>query len=333
MYPAVSPPPSLGLRLYRPLLLGVAICLAVLALLAGPAPAAAQPAQKPAAPLETKELAPVPPLTARVMDFTNTLKPDEERSLEAKLAAFEKERGTQMAILMLPTTAPEDIAAYAFRVADAWKIGRHEIGDGILIVVAKDDRQARIEVARALEGAVPDLAAFQIINRVMAPAFREGDYAGGLDRALDALMARIRGEELPLPEADTGARGESITNLALVLFMAVPVLGGMLAAVFGRKLGSLVTGGGAGMLVLLFTGSLLLALLAAVLALVLVLALGVGGGGRGGRGGPFGGGPFGGGPVIWGGGHRGGFGGGFGGGGFRSGGGGSFGGGGASGRW
>jgi len=278
-----------------------------------------------------QDLPPVPALTGRVVDHTGTLDTGQVSSLESKLAAFEAKQGTQIVILIVPTTGQEDIAAYAFRVADEWKIGRRDVGDGILLVVAKDDRRVRIEVARALEGAVPDLAAFQIINRVMAPAFREGDYAGGLHAGVDAVTARIRGEGLPLPDngAPTAERKAAPGGLGMVLFMAVPLVGGVLATLFGRKLGALATAGGAAALAMVLTGSVLLALLAAALAFIFVLALGVGGGGgRGGR-------PrIGGGPVIWGGGHRGRSGRGFGsGGGFRSGGGGSFGGGGASGGW
>jgi len=278
-----------------------------------------------------QDLPPVPALTGRVIDHTGALDAGQKSSLEAKLAAFEAKQGTQIAILIVPSTGQEDIAAFAFRVADEWKIGRRSIGDGILLVVAKDDRRIRIEVARALEGAVPDLAAFQIINRLMAPAFREGDYAAGLHAGVDALMARIRGEALPLPDEDAPpAEGTAApAGLGLVLFMAVPLVGGVLAALLGRKLGALATSGGAAALALFLTGSVLLAVLAAVLAFIFVLAMGIGGGG--GRGG----GPhIGGGPVIWGGGHGGRSGRGFGsGGGFRSGGGGSFGGGGASGGW
>lgn len=269
---------------------------------------------------------PVPPLTARVIDRTGTLDPDELRALEAKLANFEQQRGTQIVVLMVPTTAPEDIASYAFRVADEWKIGRRDVGDGILLVVAKDDRRVRIEVARALEGAVPDLAAFHIIDRAITPAFRRGDFAGGIEAGLDALMARIRGENLPLPEPESGPEPLSIEDLAVFLFIGVPLVGGVLVAMLGRKLGSLATAGFAGLLANLLIGSLLIAIVVGVLAFIFVLVLGTGGGGRGGRGGRGGG--FGG-PIIWGGG-----GGGFrGGGGFGSGGGGSFGGGGASGSW
>lgn len=276
---------------------------------------------------------PVPSLTARVMDETGMLDASQVQALEAKLAQFEAERGAQIVVLIVATTAPEDIAAYAFRVADEWKIGRRHIGDGVLMVVAKDDRRVRIEVARALEGAIPDLAAFHIIDRAITPAFRKGDFAGGLNAGVDALMARIRGENLPLPEPETSP-GDALTlsDLAVFLFLGVPVAGAVLVGMFGRKIGALATSGVAGLLTKLLLGSLLLGLVVAVFAFVFVLALGIGGGrggGRGGRGGGFGG------PIIWGGG--GGFpggGGGFrGGGGFGSGGGGSFGGGGASGGW
>lgn len=270
----------------------------------------------------------VPPLSARVIDRSASLSAAERQALEDKLAAFEAAHGSQVVILLVPTTQPEDIAAYAFRVADAWKIGRREVGDGILIVVAREDRKVRIEVARALEGAVPDLAAWRIIDGAITPAFRRGDFAGGLNAGVDALIGLIRGEALPLPAQDRSAeRGTSLEDLGALLFVGVPMLGAVLIGMFGRKPGSLLTGGLTGLVVHVLTASLVLAIVAGVLAVVFVLALGVGGGGRGGP-------PHrGGGPLIRGGGF-GGFGGsGRGGGGFRSGGGGSFGGGGASGGW
>jgi len=276
----------------------------------------------------TQPLQPIPELTARVIDRSATLDAAQIQALEAKLARFEAERGSQIVVLLVATTAPEDIAAYTFRVADTWKLGRREIGDGIVLVVAKNDRRVRIEVARALEGAVPDLAAYQIIDRLITPAFRQGDFAGGLDAGLDGLMARIRGEDLPLPAPQPTQSQDSLTleDLAALLFVAVPVAGGVLTRILGRKLGAVATGGIAGFIVKLLTGSLLVGLIAGVAAVVFVLVLGIGGGGRGGPGGFH----RGGGPVIWGGGRSGS---GWGSGGFRSGGGGSFGGGGASGRW
>ncbi len=274
-----------------------------------------------------QDVLPVPALTARIIDQTGTLDAAQRSALEAKLAAFEQASGPQIVVLMVPSTQPEDISSYAQRVADSWKIGRREVGDGLLIVVAKNDRRVRIEVAKALEGAVPDLAARQIIDRAITPAFRAGDFAGGLSAAADALMARIKGEGLPLPEARApqGPQDGSWQELLMFFFVAVPVIGGILSKVLGRKLGALVTAGGAGAAAWIFSASLLIAGAAALLSMLVVGILGVGalqrGVGRGTRRG---------GPVIWGGG-GGGFGGG--GGGFGSGGGGDFGGGGASGDW
>jgi uncharacterized protein len=283
-----------------------------------------------AAPLRAQDVLPVPALTARVIDQTGTLDESRRSALEAKLAAFEAEAGTQIVVLMVPTTQPEDIASYAQRVGDAWKIGRRDVGDGLLLVVAKNDRRVWIATAKALEGAVPDLAARQIIDRVIVPAFRADDYAGGIDAALDQLIARVKGENLPAPAARSEARqGLQWEELAMFFFIGVPVLGSVLKGVLGRKVGSLATAGAAGAFGWWFSASVLLAAVAGVVALLLVGLMGVGGVGRGGRGGR--GGP----PIIWGGG-GGGFGGGGGwggGGGFSSGGGGNFGGGGAGGSW
>ncbi|MCW7539540.1 TPM domain-containing protein [Aquabacterium sp. A7-Y] len=279
-------------------------------------------------------LVPVPPLNARVTDQTGTLSSDQRAALEAKLARLETEHGSQLAILMVRTTAPEDIAAYAFRVADQWKIGRREVGDGVLLVVAKNDRRVRIEVARALEGAIPDLAARRVIDQVITPAFKAGDFAGGLNAGVDRLAALIAGENLPAPSrAPAGSGGQPGTqwfDLAIFLFAGAPIIGAVLSGIFGRKLGSLGTGLAVGGLSWWFTASLVVAGIAALAALVLMLVMGVGGGispghGRGRRHHT---------PIIWGGGLGGG--GGFGsggGGGFSSGGGGSFGGGGSSGSW
>lgn len=275
-----------------------------------------------------QDLLPVPALSARVIDQTATLSEAQRATLEAKLAAFEAESGPQIVVLIVPTTAPEDIAAYAWRVADTWKIGRRDVGDGLLLIVAKNDRAVRIEVARALEGAVPDLAARQIIDRAIVPAFRAGDFAGGIAAALDQLIARLKGEHLPLPERRASEpRGVDLEALAIFFFVGVPVVGALLTGIFGRKLGSLLTGGAAGAVGWVVTASVLAAVAAALLALLLVGVMGVGSMVRGGRGGRW--------PPMGppGGGWSGGRGGGFGGGGFSSGGGGSFGGGGASGRW
>jgi uncharacterized protein len=273
----------------------------------------------------------VPPLTAHVMDQTGTLNAAQLQALEAKLTVFEQARGAQVVVLMLPTTAPEDIAAYAQRVGDSWKIGRKAIGDGLLLVVAKNDRQVRIETTKALEGAIPDLAARQIIDSALTPRFKQGDFAGGLDAAADQIIALISGENLPAPAArSAGAqnnKGFNWMDLAVFLFFAVPVGARVISSVVGRKAGSVMTGGAVGLLTWIFTGSLLIAGIAALAGIVFALISSLGALGSGGRSSGWGG--IGGGhgrSGSWGGG-------GGGGGGFSSGGGGNFGGGGASGRW
>lgn len=265
---------------------------------------------------------PVPALSAHVIDQARALDAEQRQGLDDKLSAFEQERGTQLVVLIVPTTQPEDIAAYAQRVGDTWKIGRREVGDGLLLVVALNDRRVRIEVAKALEGAVPDLAASRIIEGAIVPAFRRGDVHAGIDAGVEQLMARVRGENLPLPDTPPprSAPGAQLEDLIVFALIGVPIVAGVLGAIFGRKLGSLLTGGLGGGIVWWLTTSLLLGGVAGVVVTLFALAMGQGGGRRGG----WGGGP-------------GGFGGGggwsSGGGGWSSGGGGDFGGGGASGRW
>lgn len=280
------------------------------------------------APAKAQDLKPIPTLGARVLDPTGTLGSTEKEALEAKLAQFEQAKGSQVVVLMVPTTQPEDIASYANRVANAWKIGRKEVGDGVLLLVAKDDRKVRIEVAKTLEGAIPDLAAKNIIDSAITPNFRNGDYAGGLNAAVDQIIARINGEPLPAPQPREGTDfGSNFDwfDLAIFLFFAVPIAGGVLSRVIGRKLGGLVVGGGVGAVALFVTSSLVVAAIAAFIALLVTLFSSFSGLSprRGGSSGWSTGG-WGGGGGGWGGG---------GGGGFSSGGGGDFGGGGASGDW
>lgn len=279
------------------------------------------------------DVLPVPPLSGHVIDQSQTLTPAQQQALEQKLANFEQQRGTQLVVLLVPSTQPEDIAAFAQRVGDSWKIGRRDVGDGLLLVVAKQDRRIRIEVAKALEGAVPDLAASRIIEQAITPAFRAGDYAGGLNQGVDQLMARIEGENLPWPTSPArpspttnkhGGDGFQLNDLLVLGLIGVPIVFGILSSIVGRKAGAFATGLVTGGLVWLVTTSLLLGGIAWLLAMVFALAFGSGGrGGPGGWGGPPGGGGWGGG----------GWGGGTSGGGWSSGGGGDFGGGGASGRW
>ncbi len=272
---------------------------------------------------------PVPALTARVMDQTGTLDAATQASLEGKLAAFEQVQGTQVVVLMLATTQPEDIADYTQRVADAWKIGRPTVGDGLLLVVAKDDRRVRIATAKALEGAIPDVLAKRIIDQALKPAFRQGDFGAGISAALDLLMAHIRGEGLPMPSEPGGAPSDNFQWMDLLIFLvfAVPIISSVLRAVLGNKLGALASGVGAGGVVWFITAVWWVAVAAALVGTVVGLmsaalpSSGTGrmrGGGR--RSAPgYGGGSWGDSGSS--------------GGGFSAGGGGDFGGGGASGDW
>jgi uncharacterized protein len=279
-----------------------------------------------AAPVRAQDLQPVPPLSARVIDTTGTLDAIQVKGLDEKLAAFETEKGTQIAFLIIASTQPEDIASYANRVGNAWKIGRKGVGDGVLLVVAKNDRKVRIEVAKTLEGAIPDLAAKQIIDDAITPSFRKGDYAGGLQAAADQIIARVKGEALPAPVAKSSSsrldEGFNWMDMAIFLFFAVPIGGAVARGALGKKLGSLLTGGATGVLALFLTSSLIVASLAGVAALLFSLFSSFRPGGfsrNWSSGGGGGGWSSGGGSSS--------------GGGFSSGGGGDFGGGGASGDW
>ena len=291
-----------------------------------------------AQPARAQDVLPVPALSGRIIDQTSTLSPAQLSALDGQLAALQSKRGAQVVVLMVASTQPEDVASYAQRIGDAWKIGRRNVGDGVLIVVAKNDRHLRIEVAKALEGAVPDLAARQIIDKAMKPAFRNNDYAGGLSAAVTQLDARIGGEGLPTPEASSSSSangifdGLNLQGIGLFLFIAVPVAATVITRVFGRKFGAVLTSGGAGMLAWLFSASVLLSVAAAVVTLLVVGLLGIGAAAQRMTRGGYGGSSWGSG--SWGsGGWGGGGSGGGGGGGFSSGGGGDFGGGGASGDW
>ena len=276
-------------------------------------------------------LLPVPALTARVIDQTQTLDSAQRNGLETKLAAFEQRKGSQIVVLMVPTTAPEDIASYTQRVGDAWKIGRKGVGDGLLLVVAKNDRAMRIATAKALEGAVPDLAAIRIIDEEMKPRFRQNDFAGGLNAAVDRLIGLVDGEPLPAPSRDTGESSGYgndgifgfLQHFGLFLFVGVFIGAPIVRAILGKKLGTVVVGGGVGLVVFLITASIAIAAIAGVIALVITLVAAAGRPGGGGGGWSSGGGGGG-----WSSGGSSG-----GGGGFSSGGGGNFGGGGASGNW
>jgi len=265
--------------------------------------------------LAAAEDAPIPPLAGRVVDVNATLTAEQRRELEASLEAFEKRKGSQIAVLITGTTFPEPIESFSLRVAEAWKIGRKGVDDGIVVVVARSDQAMRIEVGYGLEGAVPDATAKRLIEEEFIPRFREGDFYGGLRAGLDRLMRVIDGEPLPPPKREGGGSEPRSIEAYFILFMAIVIaVGGLLRALFGRLPAAAIVGFGTCLLAWLIVAPLTVALLVGIVGFIFTLA---GGGHRGGLGG-FGRGGYGGG--------------GFGGGGF-SGGGGGFGGGGASGRW
>jgi uncharacterized protein len=255
---------------------------------------------------------PLPALSDRVTDLTATLTPPQRATLEASVAAIEKEKGSQVTILILPTTQPEEIEQFSIRLAEAWKIGRGGVDDGVIVIVAKDDHKMRIEVGYGLEGVIPDVVAKRIVSDVMAPHFRDGDYAGGLGAAVDALGKLIRGEALPAPEA-VPEPGQIRDPERGYWILAVILGGNVLRAMFG-VVGSALAAGVAGALAWWIFGVWPLALIAAIVAFLFSFS----GNFRGGGGGGLGGGGFSSSSSS--------------GGGF-SGGGGSFGGGGASGSW
>ena len=254
----------------------------------------------------------VPALTRPVTDLTATLSADQVAALESRLAAFEAERGSQIAVLMVPTLAGEDIAAFGIRVAERWKIGREKADDGLILIVAKDARTLRIEVGYGLEGAIPDAIARRVIDELIAPRFREGDYAGGLDAGVTQLMKLIEGEALPPPAPGSAEGDDAVFG---VLVMAGVIGGWLLSALMSRPVAAGVAAAGSVAAGAVWMGFNILLLFIAVFVFAAVAS-----GFRGGNG--------------WSSGRGGGFGGGgFGGGGSWSGGGGGFGGGGASGRW
>jgi len=253
----------------------------------------------------------VPALSARVIDQTGTLSSSEVASLDQVLSAFEKKKGSQLAVLIVKTTAPESIEQYGIRVADQWKLGRKKIDDGAILIIAKADRTLRIEVGYGLEGALTDATSKRIIDDIIVPRFKQQDFYGGVVAGVQAIIAVVDGEPLPLPAKNDQFAEDDVFQLLPVVFIAALILGGIMRAILGRMKGALVTGGFIAVMAWFILGAISLALVAGFVAFIIALSgFGIGGGGFGsGSGGGRGGG-----------------------GGFRGGGGG-FGGGGSSGRW
>ncbi|ABE40934.1 protein of unknown function DUF477 [Rhodopseudomonas palustris BisB5] len=272
----------------------------------------------------------VPQLTGRVVDQTRTLSADAIARLDQKLKAFEAKKGSQIAVLIVPTTQPEAIEQFSIRVAEAWKIGRKKVDDGAILLVAKGDRKLRIEVGYGLEGALPDVTAKRIIDEIITPKFKTGDFEGGIEAGIDRMVSVTDGEPLPEPEPQHEWSPESFDQLsgwAVPLIFGTLFVNGFLQSLFGRMAASAVTGGVIGGVAWIFGLGWMIALFAGFAAFLFAMFVDLfsGGGSGFGSGRRRGGGVFPGG--SWSGGSSGSSGGGF------SGGGGSFGGGGASGSW
>src|SRR5216684_5781162 len=254
----------------------------------------------------------VPPLRAHFTDLTGTLSAQQIRDLESRLAAFERAKGSQIAVLMLPSTQPETIEQYSIRLADAWKIGRARVDDGVILVVAKNDRKLRVEVGRGLEGAIPDAVAKRVVSDVITPHFRSGDYYGGIAAGTGALMKLIEGEGLPAPRSGVIVNGVHRAidfQTIFLLFVALVVADAIFRRLFGRVIGAGISGGIVGAIVWLAAGVLAFAVIGGLIGFVIALVNGLGnrrggwssggwpgggwsGGGWSGGGGDFGGGGF-----------------------------------------
>jgi uncharacterized protein len=262
-----------------------------------------------------QSLQPIPPLAGPVVDTTGTLTADEEAGLETRLTAYAKAKGSQVQLLIVPTTAPEDIAQYSIRVVDRWKLGRAKQDDGVLLLVAKNDRRLRIEVGYGLEGAIPDARANQIISQIITPRFRAGDFYGGVHDGVDAITKLIDGENLPVPEPSLDGLQRPDFMTAIVIGVIVGMItGGIARGILGRFLGTVGGAGLAGFIAFTIGGIFAGGLLAALISAIMLLFGRTSGGGSGG----------------W---YSGGGGGGWSSGGSWGGGGGGFGGGGSSGSW
>jgi uncharacterized protein len=235
----------------------------------------------------------IPKLSSRVTDLTATLSAEQAQALESKLAAFEAKKGSQIAVLIIPTTQPEDIAEFAIKVVDLWGIGRKGIDDGLILIIAKNDRKIRVEVNYGLEGVIPDAIAKRIGTETIAPYFKNDDYYGGINAGVDQIMGLIEGEQLPAP-TQTNATQQDEGGFIFLLFGGL-FAGSILSSMFGRVAGGLTAGIGSGVLAYLLLGFGIGAILIGIIVFFLTSARSGGGGGwSNGGGGYYGGGSSGG---------------------------------------
>lgn len=223
----------------------------------------------------------VPSLVARVTDETGTLTSEQKTAVEQTLKAFETRKGTQISVLIVPTTEPESIEQYSMRVVEQWKLGRENVDDGVLLIIAKNDHAVRIEVGYGLEGILTDATSNRIIDDVIVPRFRDGDFYGGISAGTDSIMRVVSGEPLPPPQRLQHA-SDGAGRLLPVLFLLTVMAGGLLRAAFGRLPGAFVTGGVIGVLAWILSGAIFVAVAAGLMAWVFTL-LGSGMGAVGGR--------------------------------------------------
>ena len=269
-----------------------------------------------------------------VIDEAKILSASDKQAIETKLRSLNDRGLAQAAVVIVPTTNGEDIFDYSMKVADRWKLGKKDTDQGLLMVVAVNDRKMYILTGYGLEGTIPDAVAKRIISDDITPRFKQGDYAGGITAGINRIEERLTTDPAILKQADanrvntnSNAQSNQEGGIPLIFLGFFGFVAGMiLTSILGRFFGSIATAGGIVTLGTIFGAGLLGSMFVAFIVFLFLLFRG-GGGGRGGRGGGgvvflpgggFGGGGFGGG--------------GFGGGGF-SGGGGGFGGGGAGGDW
>ncbi|MEM7298081.1 MAG: YgcG family protein [Bacteroidota bacterium] len=273
-----------------------------------------------------QDLQPIPKLTTQVTDLANLLSESEERQITSLLVDLENRKGSQLAVLTINTTDPETIEQYSIRVVDEWKLGREDADDGVLLLIAKDDRKLRIEVGYGLEGAIPDIYAKRIISDIIVQRFRSGNYYAGIEEGVEAIITLINGEELPeVTQRRSTSRNKEQYSFFMFLVVVIGIFAVFIAkALLGKKLGNTKSNLIVIPFVFIITWIVISFSSAIFFSFFALFVLNFKGGGRGGRGGGYyGGWSSGGGGWSSGGSSFGGF----------SGGGGGFGGGGASGGW